>query len=87
MGPVSFDTIEVGHDRIRALILTGLVSAEGIRAELLSYDTAGLYQPLSGPQPYKLMVRAEDAERARALIAAADDGSLAIEPDEDPAVD
>ncbi len=87
MGPVSFETIEIGHDRIRALVLTEMVTAEGIRAELLTYDAAGLYQPLAGPQPYKLLVRNEDAARVRDLVAAADDGRLELAIDVDPELD
>lgn len=54
-----------------ANVFKGVLEAEGIRAEVLSDDVGGLYPSLQETSGVRLMVRAQDLERARAVLAEA----------------
>lgn len=69
-------------DPIRGLLVRGLLEAEGIDV-LAKGEGAGPYRM----GPVILFVPDEASGRANELIAASEDGSLALDPGEDLAVD
>ncbi|HET6790517.1 MAG TPA: hypothetical protein VFI35_02895 [Actinomycetota bacterium] len=66
-------------DPIRGMLVRGLLDAEGLEV-LAKGEGLGPYRT----GPVILFVTEDASDRARELIAAAEDGSLALEPDELP---
>ncbi len=60
MGPVSFEAIEAGVERDRAMVLAKTLKDAGIRVDLSNPRLPG--------GSFQLMVRSQDALRSRALI-------------------
>ena len=72
MGPVSFEAVDLGPDRERAMALAAAARAEGFRVEVVMSDGR-----------HRLMVRHHDAAAVRALVDGGDTGgvtALAISP-------
>lgn len=65
-------------DPIRGMLVRGLLEAEGLEV-LAKGEGLGPYRT----GPIILFVTEDASERARELIAAAEDGSLALAPDEE----
>ena len=81
-GHVKLVRIYETADPIRGLLVSGLLEAEGIDV-LAKGEGAGPYRM----GPVILFVSEDASDRARELIAASEDGSLALQPGEDLAVD
>lgn len=69
-------------DPIRGLLVRGLLEAEGIEV-LAKGEGSGPYRM----GPVILFVPDDRSDRAQQLIAASEDGSLALEPDEELGVE
>ena len=79
MGPVELIRVFETRDPIRGLLVRGLLEAEGIDV-LAKGEGSGPYRM----GPVILFVPDSASGRASELIAAAEEGSLALEPDEIP---
>ena len=69
-------------DPVRGLLVRGLLEAEGLDV-LAKGEGLGPYRT----GPVILFVPEDASDRARELIAAAEDGSLTLAPDEEPSSD
>lgn len=76
-GPVELVRVFVSLDPIRGMLVRGLLEAEGLDV-LAKGEGLGPYRT----GPVILFVTEDAADRARELIRAAEDGSLALEPEE-----
>lgn len=76
-GPVKLVRVFESLDPIRGMLARGLLEAEGLEV-LAKGEGLGPYRT----GPVILFVTEDASERARELIAAAEDGSLALAPDE-----
>ncbi len=66
MGPVSFEAIDLGEDRDRAVRAAANIKASGFRVEVVTQPGA------SGRPIHRLMVRSPDAAEIRSIVAAFD---------------
>jgi hypothetical protein len=62
MGPVSFETLDVGNTRAAALDAASQLGQAGIRVVSLSPGGSGL------DLRFQIMVRSDDAQRAREIL-------------------
>jgi hypothetical protein len=76
-GSVKLIRVFESLDPIRGMLVRGLLEAEGLEV-LAKGEGLGPYRT----GPIILFVTKDASERARELIAAAEDGSLALAPDE-----
>jgi Putative prokaryotic signal transducing protein len=76
-GPVTLVRVFESLDPIRGMLVRGLLEAEGLDV-LAKGEGLGPYRT----GPVILFVTEDTADRARELIAAAEDGSLALAPEE-----
>ena len=76
-GSVKLIRVFESLDPIRGMLVRGLLEAEGLEV-LAKGEGLGPYRT----GPIILFVTEDASERARELIAAAEDGSLALAPDE-----
>ena len=76
-GSVQLIRVFESLDPIRGMLVRGLLEAEGLEV-LAKGDGLGPYRT----GPVILFVTEDASDRARELIAAAEDGSLALAPDE-----
>jgi hypothetical protein len=60
---------------VEAQIIVGLLESNGIAAALSADDAGGLEPQLQLTQGVRVLVAADDEQRARQLVAGADDGS------------
>ena len=60
--------VPVGEDRFRAQILAEACRAAGIRVELITGDASGVDPVVGIIQGHRLLVRADDVERVRAIL-------------------
>jgi hypothetical protein len=60
--------VPVGEDRFQAQIVAEACRAAGIRVELLTGDASGVDPVLGIIQGHRLLVRADDVERVRAIL-------------------
>jgi len=60
--------VPVGEDRFHAQILAEACRAAGIRVELITGDASGVDPVLGIIQGHRLLVRADDVERVRAIL-------------------
>ena len=61
--------LELGFDRIEAHLIREVCRAEGLTAEVLYMDEGGNAPGLTALEPHQLLVRSDDVERAREIIA------------------
>jgi hypothetical protein len=81
-GPVNLIRVYETSDPVRGLLVRGLLEAEGIDV-LAKGEGSGPYRM----GPVILFVPDHLSDRANELIAASEEGSLALELGEDPAVE
>ena len=60
--------VPVGEDRFQAQILAEACRAAGIHVELITGDDSGVDPVLGIIQGHRLLVRADDVERVRAIL-------------------
>jgi hypothetical protein len=61
--------LEVGYDRFVAGALVARLEAEGIPVRLLTMDDNGLLAGRVALHPHRILVRADDQDRVRRLVA------------------
>jgi hypothetical protein len=73
--------LETFSSRIEAEMAAGLLESEGVPALVLADDAGGAYPSLQFVRGVRLLVAAEDAYRAREILAAMAEG---VEPENQP---
>ncbi len=74
MNPDDAIILEKFPNRIQAEMALGLLEAEGIQAWISADDAGGLYPSLQFVRGVRLLVFAEDADRAREILKAMEEG-------------
>lgn len=84
MGSDEFVSVHAAPNPTEHLLLRSLLEGNGIEVRLEATKATGTYPDSAGSMANsELFVRAGDAERARAILKAAEEGKLYLKPEAD----
>jgi hypothetical protein len=84
MGSDDFVSVHTAPNPTEHLLLRSLLEGNGIEVRLEATNATGTYPDSAGSLANSdLFVRAEDADRARAILKAAEEGKLELKPESD----